>query len=114
MTEQEFRRLLAENLIKYRKLNGLTQSELAECISYSDKSVSKWERGEGVPAVFVLLRIAQVYGVSISELTGETGESKETAALIKSQEKNEKAKEKAKKKALDRAEKQKKKERKKK
>lgn len=114
MTEQEFRKRLAENLVKYRKLNGLTQQELAECLSYSDKSVSKWERAEGVPDVFVLLRIAQVYGVGVSELIGETGESKETAALIKAQEKNEKAKDRAKKKALERAQKRKKKEQKKK
>lgn len=114
MTEQEFRKKLAENLVKYRRLNGLTQQELAGCISYSDKSVSKWERGEGVPDVFVLLNIAQVYDVGVSELIGETGESKETAALIRAQEKNEKAKDKAKKKALERAHKQKKRERKKK
>lgn len=114
MTEQEFRKKLAENLVKYRKLNGLTQQELADCISYSDKSVSKWERGDGVPDVFVLLNIAQVYGVGVSELIGESGESKETAALIKAQEKNEKAKDKAKKKAMERAHKQKKWERKKK
>lgn len=114
MTEQEFRKKLAENLVKYRKLNGLTQQELADCISYSDKSVSKWERGDGVPDVFVLLNIAQVCGVGVSELIGESGESKETAALIKAQEKNEKAKDKAKKKAMERAHKQKKRERKKK
>ena len=114
MTEQEFRKRLAENRVKYRKLNGLTQQELADCISYSDKSVSKWERGEGLPDVFVLLNIAQVYGVSVSELIGETGDSRETAALIKAQEKSKKEKEKARKKALERARKQKKKEQKKK
>ena len=114
MTEQEFRKKLADNLAKYRKLYGLTQQELADCISYSDKSVSKWERGEGVPDVYVLCSIARLYEISVSELIGETGESKETAALIKAQEKNEKAKDRAKKKALERAHKQKKRERKKK
>ena len=112
MTEYEFRARLTENLIKYRKLNGLTQLELADCISYSDKSVSKWERGEGVPDVFVLMNLARLYGVTVSELIGETGESKKTAELVKALEKSEKAREKAKKKVTKRAEKQKKKERK--
>jgi DNA-binding XRE family transcriptional regulator len=34
-------------------MHNMTQSELAECISYSGKSVSKWERAEGVPDIFV-------------------------------------------------------------
>ena len=114
MTEQEFRGKLAENLVKYRKLNGLTQAELAGCIDYSDKSVSKWERGEGVPDVFVLLRIAKLFGVSVSELIGETGESKETAARLKTLEKDEKAKSKAKKKVVERAHREKRRDRKKK
>ena len=36
---------LAENLVKYRKHFNLTQAELAEKLNYSDKAVSKWERG---------------------------------------------------------------------
>ena len=112
MTEQEFRKTLADNLAKYRKLYGLTQQELADCVSYSDKSVSKWERGDGAPDVFVLHRIARLYGINVSELIGETGESKETADLVKALEKSEKAREKARKKVAERAEKQKKKERK--
>ncbi len=112
MTEQEFRKRLAEHLVKYRKLNGLTQIELADFLSYSDKSVSKWERGEGVPDAFVLLNLARLYDITVSELIGETGESKETAALVKAREKSEKAREKARKKVAERAGKQKKKERK--
>ncbi len=114
ITEQEFRKKLAENLIKYRKLNGLTQAELADFLSYSDKSVSKWERSEGVPDAFVLLNLARLYGISVSELLGETGESKETSALVKALEKGEKTREKARRKAAERAQKQKKKEQKKK
>ena len=114
MTEQEFRKMLAENLVKYRKLNGLTQAELADCISYSDKSVSKWERGDGVPDVFVLLTLSGLYGISIAELVGQEPAGKETAALIKAQEKDKKAKEKAKKKVVERANRHKRREKKKK
>ena len=70
MTEQEFRKKLAENLVKYRRLNGLTQQELADCISYSDKSVSKWERGEGVPDVYVLKKLTGIFGCSADALLG--------------------------------------------
>ena len=51
--EKNQQELLAKNLAYYRKASGLTQLELAEKFNYSDKSVSKWERGEGFPDVFV-------------------------------------------------------------
>lgn len=101
MAQTEMRKTLAENLVKYRRLNGLTQAQLAECVGYSDKSVSKWERGEGVPDIFVLQQISRLYGISIAELVGEQKESKETAALRKAQEKNRKARENARKKVLE-------------
>lgn len=59
---------LTANLIRYRKALGLTQAELAEKLNYSDKSVSKWERGESIPDLFVLKQIADFYGVKIDEL----------------------------------------------
>lgn len=59
--------LLANNLIYYRKASGLTQLELAQRFNYSDKSVSKWERGEGFPDVFVLKSLADFYGISIDD-----------------------------------------------
>ena len=59
--------LLAKNLAYYRKASGLTQLELAEKFNYSDKSVSKWERGEGFPDVFVLKSLADFYGITIDD-----------------------------------------------
>lgn len=69
MSETDFRRLLADNLIYYRKRAALTQAEVAAHINYSDKSVSKWERGEGCPDVYVLTLLAELYGVSVARLT---------------------------------------------
>ena len=46
----------------------LTQIELAEKINYSDKAVSKWERGESIPDVSVLLELSKLFGVSIDFL----------------------------------------------
>jgi len=51
-----------------REKNGLTQAELAEKLFISDKTVSKWENGKGYPDITLLEPIANVFGISISEL----------------------------------------------
>ena len=72
----EINKKIAQNLAYYRKEAGLTQAELAEKINYSDKSVSKWEQGNGVPDVYVLLQLAHLYGVTLNDLVGEEAEEK--------------------------------------
>lgn len=67
----EINQIIAQNLIKFRKESGLTQAEVAEKINYSDKSVSKWESGNGVPDVYTLMQLAKLYGTTLSELVGE-------------------------------------------
>ncbi len=42
---------LAANLRELRKSHSLTQTELAQKLNYSDKSVSKWEKGDAVPDI---------------------------------------------------------------
>ena len=69
--ENNQQELLAKNLAYYRKASGLTQLELAEKFNYSDKSVSKWERGEGFPDVFVLKSLADFYGISVDDFYSE-------------------------------------------
>lgn len=55
-----------------RKELGLTQSQLAEKLGKSDKSVSKWERGVCLPDVSVYLELCDLLGISINEfLAGE-------------------------------------------
>jgi transcriptional regulator with XRE-family HTH domain len=71
--ELRLKQRIAANLIYYRKLNNMTQTELAERINYSDKSVSKWERASGVPDIFVLALLADLYGVSVSDFLEEKG-----------------------------------------
>ena len=46
----------------------MTQLQLAEALSYSDKAVSKWERGESLPDLEVLIRIAEIYEVDLDYL----------------------------------------------
>ena len=109
MAEKNQSEIIAQNLALFRKLNGLTQSELADAIGYSNKSISKWERGEGLPDIIVLLFLSEIYSVTVSELIGQTPKSKETNEKIKALEKDRRAIEKSKKKALEKAKKQKKK-----
>lgn len=65
--ENNQQELLAKNLVYYRKASGLTQLELAEKFNYSDKSISKWERGEGFPDIFVLKSLADFYGITVDD-----------------------------------------------
>ncbi len=67
----DIKKNLSENLINLRKSVSLTQAELAEKLNYSDKAVSKWERGESVPDLTVLKQIADFYGVTIDYLINE-------------------------------------------
>lgn len=71
MNDEELQHLIAENIAYYRKQNGDTQAELAEKLNYSDKSVSKWERGDGTPDIFILSKIAGLYDITVQDLLRE-------------------------------------------
>ena len=71
---QDVKVVFAQNLISLRKQMKLTQIELAEKINYSDKAVSKWERGESIPDVTVLMTIASLFGVTLDFLVTEHAE----------------------------------------
>lgn len=51
-----------------RKEKGLTQARLAESLGVSDKTVSKWECGKGMPELAVLLPLCGALGISVNEL----------------------------------------------
>ncbi|MDR3209026.1 MAG: helix-turn-helix domain-containing protein [Oscillospiraceae bacterium] len=70
--ENNLQQRIASNLQYYRKLAGYTQSALAERINYSDKSVSKWERAGGYPDIYVLVMLAELYGVTVNDLISES------------------------------------------
>ena len=74
INEEQFKALVAKNLANYRKINNLTQLGLAEKLSYSDKAISKWERGESLPDLYTLQRIADLYGITINDLAYEKQE----------------------------------------
>lgn len=68
MLENELKQNIAHNITALRKKNNMTQAELAEQLNYSDKSISKWERGDGLPDVFVLVKIAEMFGVTVNDI----------------------------------------------
>lgn len=59
---------VGKNIIALRQMHGITQLELAERLNYSDKAVSKWERGESTPDISVLVDIAEIFGVTVDYL----------------------------------------------
>ena len=64
----EIKDCFMKNLTALRKGAGLTQAELAEKLNYSDKAVSKWERGESLPDIYVLKQIADFFGLTVDGL----------------------------------------------
>lgn len=69
---EELKSTIAKNLVELRTHARLTQLQLAEILKYSDKAVSKWERGEAVPDVRVLLQLSELYGISLDKLVKGT------------------------------------------
>lgn len=65
---------IAKNLIKLRKQNKMTQSELANKLNYTDKSISKWEHGDATPPIDVLKAIADLYGVTLDSLVADNSD----------------------------------------
>lgn len=78
---EEMKRIIAENLTAMRKAHHYTQLQLAELLHYSDKAVSKWERGESLPDLFVLKQIADLYGVTLDDLVTTAAEREQRAQL---------------------------------
>lgn len=64
----DIKQIIAKNIIELRRRDGMTQAELAEKLSYTDKAVSKWERGASVPDISVLKNIAELFGVTVDYL----------------------------------------------
>ena len=79
---EELKTVIGENLVKLRRGAGLTQSQLAEKLGYTDKAVSKWERDQSCPDVGSLPRLAEVLGISLDELMQVEPNGKETGGAV--------------------------------
>ena len=69
--------LTADTIKALREQRGLTQRALAEAVGVTDKAVSKWESGRGLPDVSLVESLAEALGVSVSELL--TGDVRQNA-----------------------------------
>ena len=73
---ESLEKIFSKNLIKYRTLMGLKQSDLAKKINYSDKSISKWERGEGLPDLKATKNLCDIFGITIDDMIKENDDHK--------------------------------------
>ena len=64
----ELKPVIASNLIRLRQQAGMTQADLGKKLNYSDKAISKWERAESLPDVYVLSCLAALYGVTVDDI----------------------------------------------
>jgi len=71
MDAEKLKFLIGRNIAAYRKRAGLTQASLAEKLNYSDKAVSKWERGESVPDVLTLAQLADTFSIAVNDLMAD-------------------------------------------
>lgn len=74
MNDEKLKSQLGANIVTYRKRSGLTQARLAEKLNYSDKAVSKWERGESMPDVLTLVQLAELFEITVDDLIRDPNE----------------------------------------
>lgn len=72
-TMKDLHPIIAENLAVLRKASGLTQAQLAERLGYSDKAVSRWEKGDTLPDINVLYELCDFYGIGMDALLEKGG-----------------------------------------
>ena len=71
MDNEKLKYQIGTNIALYRKRAGMTQAGLAEKLNYSDKAVSKWERGESVPDVLTLSLLAEQFEITVNDLLAD-------------------------------------------
>lgn len=72
--------IISKNIAQLRTSHEMTQMELAGKLNYSDKAVSKWERGESIPDIAVLKDIADLFGVTVDYLLAEEHSCEDASA----------------------------------
>lgn len=71
MDDGKVKTRIGANIAYYRKKIGMTQAGMGERLNYSDKAVSKWERGDSIPDVLTLMQIASLFEVTVDALLGD-------------------------------------------
>lgn len=73
---QDVKSIIAKNITELRLSHNMTQMDLAEELHYSNKTVSKWERAESSPDIGVLVEIADLFGVTVTNWYGKNRKKK--------------------------------------
>ena len=60
--------MFSENIIRLRKINQMTQEDIAEAVGVSRQAVAKWESGETIPDLEKCKLLAELFGVSLDDL----------------------------------------------
>lgn len=85
----DLKKIIAKNLTELRKEKKYTQQDVGNLVQYSDKAVSKWEKGESLPDIDVLYQLCNIYGVTLDYLTHEGSyEEKRDYLIPKSEYRN--------------------------
>lgn len=82
MDEEKLKKQIGLNIAAYRKRNHLTQAGLAEQLNYSDKAVSKWERGESAPDIATLIQLAEAFDITVNELLEDPNQLPENPGAV--------------------------------
>ncbi len=82
MNDEKLKKQIGANIVSYRKRLGMTQAKLAEKLNYSDKAVSKWERGESAPDVLTLTQLAELFDVTVNDLLVDPNALPEDAGTV--------------------------------
>lgn len=82
MDGEKIKKQIGANIASYRKRSSMTQAGLADKLNYSDKAVSKWERGESVPDVQTLVSLAKLFGITVDALLVDPNELPENPGKI--------------------------------
>ena len=82
MDGEKLKNQIGKNITAHRKRCGLTQAGLAEKLNYTDKAVSKWERGESVPDVMTLMQLAALFEVTVDDLLADPNKLPEDATRV--------------------------------
>lgn len=82
MDDEQVKARIGANIAYYRKQAGLTQAGLGEKLNYSDKAVSKWERGESIPDVLTLMQLASLFEITVDALLGDVNALPENPSTL--------------------------------
>ena len=82
MDSKKLKDIIGKNIAAHRKRSGLTQAGLAEKLNYSDKAVSKWERGDSIPDVLTLAQLAEQFGITVNDLLSDPNALPDQAGAV--------------------------------